>query len=222
MDVVSYALVIASNASFLIPTGYLVHRCELNNAVHVLLCLALMAASTLYHICDQPNDGVLGGVCVIPFPGLYYLDFSLSIMVAVNILTYKLPSQLSWMRSLCIVAMYLTTSFIYASLSSFNHFVYYGTGVLIALFIIVMRAMYGYISIDRRGIATVVLFVCGFACYILDTVVPTHYQILHSAWHVLAAIGTLSGFNYFDKIAEERACSLQTPESNDEGLLSRF
>jgi hypothetical protein len=204
-DISAYGFVVASNLTFLLPISYLIYQRRVHNAVHVLLTFALMFASTVYHFCDKPSSLDMGGICILPFSGLYLMDFSLSLLVAVNLLTYNIPNEIVWLREVSIAASFIGMTYLYSALHSFNNIGYYVFGLIMSLIVIGFRIRHRCIRVTRWGILTVFLFAAGFVFYILDT--SWHYQVLHGCWHILAAVALLCGFYYFDRlndVSEER------------------
>lgn len=198
--VAGYTLVVISNGFFIIPIAYLLYKQNYRRTmVHMLLTLAIMFASSVYHVCDQPDPNDYTGYCIMPFGGLYLMDFSLSVMVVVNVLTYNLPSRLEWMKSSAIAVMFICVIYVYEDVNTLNNYAYYLIGVLIGVFIAGMRLWYNVLLFNWWLLLTVLLFGIGFIFYgIDDTVFASDYQYLHSVWHIFAAFGMWSGFYYMD------------------------
>jgi peptidoglycan/LPS O-acetylase OafA/YrhL len=170
----------------------------------MFLTLCLMFASTAYHVCDHPTEEDLGGNCMMPFDGLYLMDFLMSVLVLVNVLTYHMPLRLDYVRETALVAMFVALIYMYEAMGTFQSLGFYLVGLFMALALFGVRLYHGSIRVTWLGVLTLVLFACGFVFYFTDTRYPQDYQTLHSFWHIFAALGMTAGFCYFDR--EEERC----------------
>jgi len=210
--VIGRVLVIFSNLFFLFPILEARHQ-----IVHAIMTTFTMLISIFYHLCDTPI-GVAQSpqYCILPFNALYFLDFTMSIMIVVNVMTYRIRH--TWIREVLVLTTFCYMIAIYFSHDAFPmSWLAAYAGILLCVMLI-YRLCYGLLP--RRyceAVLVVLLYAVAFFFFYLDTRYESDYNPFHSLWHLSSAIATWSVFHYFRSRERERHRSI-----NDElhrGLL---
>lgn len=204
------AWVVGTNAVFVLPLAYLIQTRKSENAVHALLVLCTMFFSTIMHLCDNPSSISTHGYCMTKFSGLLNEDYTMCLLVIVNVLSYRLPVHLRWVRDCTIVATFAVKIFLDSVYSELDYSAYYGFGVCIAVMLLAIRVYYRCIAYSIKGVIAVVLFVIGFIFFLTSDY--AEYQYLHGVWHVFAALGIWVAFEYWDSLHYETHDHYLTPK----------
>ncbi len=199
----TYMWVVFSNLFFLLPVAYLLHPCQrmhIRDSIHVVLALSIGIMSLLYHLCDMPY-GIYGtgGNCVLPFHGLQEMDFTLSVMNAVNIATYRLPLECVWLREIAISTVFISSFLMSQSYDTLVNWQYLLFAIMLMGAVVVFRLYAGLLPLNNyRWPWFVCLGGIGFVLFGLDTVYVSNYDVLHGCWHMMMAFAMVTGFYWLE------------------------
>jgi Protein of unknown function (DUF3522) len=238
------------NFFYLIPASYLLNRFfrlkESYAAIHCLLCVSVCLISFFYHWCDIPlpfnmseDDLPPFYHCIIPFSGLYFLDFQLSSMTAVNLFSYQLMPFDSVLREMTLIFMFIFNTFFFYASDNFTSVTYYISAIfsclLIGLLRLYRRKQHPFLSTKRKSstwktpkwyfpvegnnfflCVFIILFIVAFVCFGTEENNVDHYMLLHGFWHVTSAWGLLFGFLWIDSL------SFSAPKKQKERFYRRW
>lgn len=212
--------IIYSNLSFILPLIYLLWSPVYTSrrAVHLLLTALVLVASTLYHECDSDNDP---HYCLESFTSLYMLDFTMSIAVIVNLMSYNLIAQLQWLQDCALVILFVGMHLLYYINDTYNTIWFYLFGALLFSGMVGIRGYYRYQRVDSVGnpfhmaktqicwwlplesnlpIGGVCVVGWVTAIVIFSTDYTEAYNTLHSVWHLLGGIMMTFTFYWLDSM----------------------
>lgn len=208
---------IAFPVSYLLFRVYFIRPINTYPIIHIVLCLFVSLISFVYHFCDRPFHETLSdqGIyyCIIPFHGLYTLDFQFSSITAINLLSYNLSGQDTIARECCILFLFTVNQFLYGLLNSYHHASYYIFTILISLALVGFRGFKRYqlgktiLPLDgdtKMGMACAVSFFVAFQFYYWGNV-QDYYMIFHAMWHLFCSLGLLFGFIWIDTLSAPTA-----------------